>query len=454
MRDMGDVRAFAALSSSEDVRIASITNATLRVRLIAASCSPCSAILLPYTRFGANQQCPRSLPSSVEDARTGKRATGRRRISSPRARRSTTAFFGLALAEHVLQSDEDELVILGTVSSQWDVLIENLVEQNYEEHEGLIEKLMAAVEDARVDQALLDEGTDVMRKAVNCNTRPILIPFGRETADQVEILERISASVGKGPVHIDVTHGFRHLGMIGFLSAFMLERLHPNLKVEALWYGALDMMSGHGIAPVLKLDGLDHVRKWVDALARYDATGDYSVFAPLLVEDDVSPNNADHLERAAFNERAMNVSGAAQNLRAFLPTLETGLSGASAIFQSHLSARLDWCREMDVARQQRELALEYLQRRDYLRAALFGWEALITKECEGRLDWEGRRTASEQLGTRYASNPAFHTLRMIRNALAHGIPPRGRNARQHRRTLNDPEQLQNALNDAISELLP
>lgn len=57
-----------------------------------------------------------------------------------------------------------------------------------------------------------------------------------------------------GQVSFDLTHGFRHLGMVGFLSAYMLKRVR-DLSVRDLWYGALDM-SRDGVTPVLRLDGL------------------------------------------------------------------------------------------------------------------------------------------------------------------------------------------------------
>ena len=54
--------------------------------------------------------------------------------------------------------------------------------------------------------------------------------------------------------------------MVGFLSAFMLERIHDP------WYGALDMM-GNGVTPMLKLDGLVRVRHWLDAPDRVRCHG-------------------------------------------------------------------------------------------------------------------------------------------------------------------------------------
>ena len=88
--------------------------------------------------------------------------------------------------------------------------------------------------------------------------------------------------------------------MIGLLSSFMLEQVR-RLKVSDLWYGALDMTKENGVTPVLKLDGLVRIQHWVDALARFDATGDYGLFAPLLVADGVEPDKAECLETAAFS---------------------------------------------------------------------------------------------------------------------------------------------------------
>ena len=95
---------------------------------------------------------------------------------------------------------------------------------------------------------------------------PCLIPFGRNESQQYKILSVIADNVPEGTVDFDLTHGFRHFGMIGFLSTFMLARIR-ELNVNHLWYGALDMTQD-GITPVLRLDGLDRVRQWVDALNR------------------------------------------------------------------------------------------------------------------------------------------------------------------------------------------
>ena len=40
-----------------------------------------------------------------------------------------------------------------------------------------------------------------------------------------------------------------------------------------------------GTAPLLHLDGLARVRRWVNALDPLDATGDYRMFTPRLIED-------------------------------------------------------------------------------------------------------------------------------------------------------------------------
>ena len=52
------------------------------------------------------------------------------------------------------------------------------------------------------------------------------------------------------------------------------------------------------------------------------------------------------------------------------------------MFRERLAERLEWVDLDKLSKQQAKLARQYLDRRDYVRAALFGWESLVTQECE------------------------------------------------------------------------
>jgi CRISPR-associated Csx2 family protein len=367
--------------------------------------------------------------------------------------RCTTSFFGLALADYLRC---DRLVILGTRSSMWGVLVEHAAAEGEEEDARLA--LMDAEALGRVDQGLLDALSNVLRRAAMREVAPRLIPFGRTDDEQHDILRTISAVVADGEVSFDLTHGFRHLGLVGLLSAFMLERV-GHVRVRSLWYGALDM-SENGVTPVLRLDGLNAIQQWVDALDRFDASGDYGVFAPLLEADRVPGDKARCLEEAAFYERTFNLGDAARRLRTFKAVIDAPLPGASGLFQAKLAERLRWIDEPNLSARQRRLAGQYLERNDFVRAAAFAWEALVTTACKGH-DLENRETreaAAKTLEDRFkapdcgpADADAYRTIRALRNALAHGTPPQDD---RFRRLLASAEKLRKALRSALDRLLP
>ena len=359
-----------------------------------------------------------------------------------------SAFFGLALARHLTP---DEIVILGTASSMWSVLVENLAAEN--ENEDARIQLMDAEQANRVNQPLLDDLAPLMERAIGAVVRPTLVPMASKEHEQYTILEAVEKAVARNSdLHFDLTHGFRHLGMVGFLSSFMLERLR-RLKVRGLWYGALDMTQD-GITPVLRLDGLLRVRRWLDALDRFDHTGDYGVFAPLLREDGVPDDKANHLKVAAFLERTLNVQGAARELETFLPVLDRPLSGASGLFQRRLADRLRWAEAGTLWEQQRKLAYQYLNRGDFLRAAAFGREA-----CVGRLleendvptddSYEERVEVLRKLAAALpdARRRGYYALAAIRNALAHGTRPSRADTEA---ALRDPARLHGELHAALN----
>lgn len=367
-----------------------------------------------------------------------------------------TAFFGRALADHLVP---DRLVVLGTSGSMWGVFVENLAAEGEEEEARL--QLLDAESSASVEQPLLDRLAPLMSRAAEREVAPRLVPYGRNEIEQRAILQAVADAVPKGEVSFDLTHAFRHLGMLGLISAFMLERV-GKLKVKGLWYGALDMTED-GVTPVLRLDGLMAIQRWVDALDRYDATGDYGVFAPLLEADGVPTDKARCLDEAAFHERTFNIADAQRKLRTFLPVLDAPLPGASGLFQKKLAERLRWTREEGLHEHQRKLAYVYLNRGDYVRAAVLAWEALLTRECvAGGLDPHGYgedgdraqaeanlRASLQRQGIRWADSP-HRRLKDLRNSLAHGSPPW---SPELRKALSNPAELHRVIEADLKRTL-
>jgi len=366
-----------------------------------------------------------------------------------------TPFFGLALAETLRP---ERVVILGTAGSMWDVLIEHLADDREAEEARL--ELMEAARDAAVSESLLDRLRPLVVRRLECAADLRLIPYGQSDEEQTGILQAIAGAGLKGRVSIDLTHGFRHLAALGLLSAFFLERM-ARLDIAGLYYGALDM-TRDGVTPVLRLDGLLAIQRWIDALDRFDQNGDYGVFAPLLIADGMPADKARCLEDAAFHERTFNLSGARRKLMTFLPLLHAGLPGTAALFQQQMRERLFWARNKDLAANQRHLAYLYLDRRDYARAAIFGWESLITRECGARgyvsTDFRaGREPAADALDAEVRAKRlpqdwinAYWTLKSLRNGLAHGNPA---SVEQVRQISASPARLPEELRRAFDKLL-
>lgn len=372
----------------------------------------------------------------------------------------TTPFFGLALTRHL---QVETVIILGTAGSMWGVLIEYLTVKDQEKNEDLRLELMDAESLGKVTQNLLDRITPLLQDFEAENVKLQLIPQGRSEEEQIGILEAIHQSLGKSKseIHIDITHGFRHLAAIGFLSGALVERLRTKLEVKAIWYGALDM-TRDAKTPVLCLCGLLAVQKWISAMDRFDVSGNYGVFAPLLVADGLPQDKSACLEKAAYFESITQIFNAALSLRTVLPDLESHLRGASALFQKQLIQRLAWAREEHLSEQQRLLALRALSRNDFLRAAILGLEALITMEVgkQGKdpKNFTDRKSISDILkNNRKEENDhqpkwlylAFQELSSLRNSMAHGTPV---SYKSMEKVIKDPQLLYKKLESTLGQL--
>ena len=371
----------------------------------------------------------------------------------PNGHREETSFFVVALAK---QLEPNRVVILGTEGSQWSVLVEEGLAPADGNRE-VRDKLFEAEIDENVTQEMLNDVKRLMSESIGCEVVPLIIPFGRDENQQYKILDYIadSENIPDGTVSLDLTHGFRHFGMIGFLSAFMLERVR-RLEVEDLWYGAWDMTVG-GITPVIKLEGLERVRHWINALEKFSVTRNYGVFETLLIKDDKSLKEAAaHLKNAAFYERTTQLFDAEEEIKKFLQKSNLkckSLPGASGLFKERLLECLKWVDLKPYSKQQAALAREYLTRRDYVRAAIFGWETLVTQECE-RQDLNERNRAIRQEQNplnRTDNSDARKILNQIRNAVTHGTAPTLETVKI---MLKDEQKLYEKLESAFNLLLP
>lgn len=369
--------------------------------------------------------------------------------------RQTTEFFGLGLTR---QMRPDRLLILGTTGSMWDVLLISL--GLGQEHDDALLALTESADHNRTTQEELDRLTAVVSRQLGLPVNLRLIPYGRDTYEQAEILQRMAADIADSDaVTLDVTHGLRHLPMLAQMSALYLRRV-KNVEIRGLYYGALDM-TYDGLTPVMNLNGLLDIADWTGAVQSFDKDGDYGVFASLVQEQ--SPTAAHLLKESAFYERTTRPGQARSKIRELTTLLDQQpLTGIGALFMPILQDRIAWHQEERLYQRQQALSRLYLERSDFLRAALLGFEAFITRlmHQQGMSNPDNRMQRETAKNAYETRNKATHPrsdeyqryclLRDLRNHLAHGNPPP---QAEIQKALASTEQLRNLLDDLLNRLL-
>ncbi len=352
-----------------------------------------------------------------------------------------TAFMGWSLHRRLTP---DRLVILGTAGSMWDHLFERDIDFGVvAEDERLA--LQEATEAKTVTAALLEPLAPLLAQRLGCEVRLVLIPYCHDETEQMDLLTIMAAQVEPGArVSLDVTHGFRHLPMLAMLSAMHL-RVVRNAQIQGIYYGAYEPDTG--AAPVIDLSGLLRIADWISALNTYDKDGDYGVFAELL-----GPAGA-QLAKAAFFERTSNPVKARAALTSWINREDRypDHDPAAPLFRDQLEQRIRWFRLSNRPAWEKTLAWEYLERGDYVRAAIYGLEAVISHEAIQRGQDAGDFDCRDELRNELKdTREGFKTLGRLRNAFAHGVRPFNRDTE---RALSDPNNLRNTMKSLFNQLL-
>lgn len=361
----------------------------------------------------------------------------------------TVPFFGLALTEYLRPQ---RLILVGTAGSMWDVFFER---QGATDDEVLT--LIESVDNQSVDEAMLDRHRQRLSDKLGLPVDCLLIPYARDTGEQAAILGHLARSVKRGEtIDLDVTHGFRHLPMLALVAARYLTHI-AAVNVRELYYGALEMTPPGEEKPVLRLGGMLQMLDWVEALATYDKDGDYGAFGKLLDKEGLQGKL---LAEAAYFERSANTAAARSKLDTFDRTRSAPRTPTGALFLPELMSRISWRQKYGRAQWEAALARQYLSRRDYLRAATFGYESLVTEQVEktggNDDDFKVRESADAilygaakgQFGR--GEHGSFKQLKDLRNELAHGV----RADSKTKDLINDEKRLAGWLQDVFAELLP
>ena len=333
-----------------------------------------------------------------------------------------TPFFGLALMDYLAEHGHglDKVVVLGTTGSIWDAWWQ-ASEKMLENKAELFHRLGEMVENAERNEELLAELSKALSESFGKTFECKFIPSGITGDEQKEILQVINSVGEKGDtVHLDVTHGFRHLPMLEMMSAFLMK---SNYSIGGLFYGAFENKDADDITPVVSLTGLLNLQEWVEAMAVLRETGNVM---PLARIEGMKPFRAD-LERYQFYSQMNNVAQARSVARSMISRLGE-LPPEGTLFRGQLADMFSWAEDQRYARRQFRQARAAYESGDYLRMTIMLMESVISANVGlgNERNADVRRQTQETLNGTY--DEQWHILRKLRNSFAHDGEPTGRGA--------------------------
>jgi CRISPR-associated DxTHG motif protein len=118
----------------------------------------------------------------------------------------------------------------------------------------------------------------------NMNCEAILIPEGKSEQELWQIFGALTRHVPHGcTLHLDITHGFRSLPLLGFLSVSYL-RVTRQITLGGIHYGAWEALDARRVAPTFDLTPFLTLLDWTSAAEDFLNSGSASRLARLLAD--------------------------------------------------------------------------------------------------------------------------------------------------------------------------
>jgi CRISPR-associated Csx2 family protein len=191
-----------------------------------------------------------------------------------------TAYIGAALIKFL---KPDVLHLFGTPTSMWPtVFFDTATELQGSSYDQFLAVVKAGT--LQESDALLREleGQICQHFGVQeayCH----IIPLGVSETDWWEIFHKVASAPGQGSsVYLDITHGFRHIPLIGALAIAYFEALEA-VNVSGLFYGAFEMRGQYeNRVPIFDLFSCWQLFDWIYAARVFREYGDARSLAKLM----------------------------------------------------------------------------------------------------------------------------------------------------------------------------
>jgi CRISPR-associated Csx2 family protein len=281
-------------------------------------------------------------------------------------------------AEEVQKRKFEKIVVLGTSGSAWDILAERFSRHGADWETEQVLEMIELVDTQSVTESALEKYSAEFPDSIELQ----LIPSGASLEDQSQVLNIVTNAIREGDrVWLDVTHGYRHLPMLGLASAAIGTRL-IKAEIEEIGYGAGDMTL-NGITPVISLLW---VLRLMEVLSACTVLDDYQLLRPLI---GCFPNGTirNALEDAAYKIDVMRIDEAALAVRKAVKQLESEIESLGAELKTvaaPLIQRLErFSRHERTAKGLTSMARLALEQDDFLRTSIFLAEAIDIAAVQG-----------------------------------------------------------------------
>jgi CRISPR-associated Csx2 family protein len=308
------------------------------------------------------------------DSRSGYRTTTYRFTRSDGGEfLSTTSLFGTALIRFLRETHVaiDRWIVLGTGASLWSELNQVLPKPDevLEQYCQIDDRVLAR----NVDQTAIKDWQQTLNEhAAPLELRLCLTGEALVQDSQMQIAKALFENIPRdNDIVFDISHGFRHQPVIATFLISLMRWTH-HIRSVRFFSGVFEARQGD-VTPVLEMPICQELVNATEAAATLALTGNFEPLARCL------GHNA---EMAWFLENTNQLGNARAQARHLRNLVTHHDDAVKAELAALLQERLQWSDGDRFADRVLETARTALDRKDYLRAVILAYEALVIKAIQ------------------------------------------------------------------------